>query len=86
MALIPCRECGKEISSEAAKCPHCGARKAPNVGARVFGFASLFAVLLTVVAWWAMFRPSPEQRYQDCVTHNLALEYEHRPQKQCDAP
>ena len=25
MALIKCEECGKEISSEALTCPHCGA-------------------------------------------------------------
>jgi RNA polymerase subunit RPABC4/transcription elongation factor Spt4/TM2 domain-containing membrane protein YozV len=25
MALIPCRECHREISSEAPACPHCGA-------------------------------------------------------------
>lgn len=24
MALIKCRECGKEVSSNAASCPHCG--------------------------------------------------------------
>ena len=24
MALIDCKECGKEISSEAPACPHCG--------------------------------------------------------------
>lgn len=24
MALQPCRECGKEVSTEAAQCPHCG--------------------------------------------------------------
>ena len=24
MALEPCRECGKEVSSEAPSCPHCG--------------------------------------------------------------
>jgi len=28
MALHPCRECGREVSSEAASCPHCGV-KAP---------------------------------------------------------
>lgn len=26
MAMIPCKECGKEVSSEAFKCPNCGAR------------------------------------------------------------
>ena len=25
MALIKCRECGKNISDEASSCPHCGA-------------------------------------------------------------
>jgi hypothetical protein len=25
MPLQPCRECGKEVSTEAAACPHCGA-------------------------------------------------------------
>ena len=28
MALIPCRECGKEIADSAPACPHCGAPKA----------------------------------------------------------
>ena len=27
MALMKCRECGHEISSEAASCPRCGAPK-----------------------------------------------------------
>lgn len=27
MALVPCRECGKEISSDANNCPHCGVSK-----------------------------------------------------------
>ena len=26
MAMIPCKEWGKEVSSEAFKCPNCGAR------------------------------------------------------------
>lgn len=24
MALVPCRECGSNVSTEAATCPHCG--------------------------------------------------------------
>lgn len=24
MALVACKECGREVSSSAAKCPHCG--------------------------------------------------------------
>ncbi len=29
MALAPCRECGKEVSTEATACPHCGAPRPP---------------------------------------------------------
>ena len=29
MALMPCPECGTEISTEAAACPKCGYRRAP---------------------------------------------------------
>lgn len=29
MALINCKECGKEVSSEAELCPHCGVRINP---------------------------------------------------------
>lgn len=31
MALIPCSECGKEISDKASACPHCGAPVASQV-------------------------------------------------------
>lgn len=27
MAMVPCRECGGSVSSEAALCPHCGIRE-----------------------------------------------------------
>lgn len=32
MALTQCRECGKEVSTEATACPHCGAKPAKKVG------------------------------------------------------
>jgi len=34
MALIACRECTREISSEALACPHCGAPKLQNASCR----------------------------------------------------
>ena len=41
MALIKCSECGKEISSNAKKCPHCGINvnlvKCPECGAKLNG-------------------------------------------------
>ena len=30
MALIPCKECGAEISTDAKTCPRCGARVKPK--------------------------------------------------------
>lgn len=32
MALIKCKECGKDISSLSDKCPHCGAPTHPTAG------------------------------------------------------
>jgi hypothetical protein len=32
MAIVSCRECGKEISTRAEKCPHCGVVRAGGVG------------------------------------------------------
>ena len=32
MAMIKCKECGKEISDQAAACPHCGAKPYKSSG------------------------------------------------------
>ncbi|CAA9362319.1 MAG: hypothetical protein AVDCRST_MAG89-3827 [uncultured Gemmatimonadetes bacterium] len=32
MAMVPCRECGGSVSSEAALCPHCGIREPAGAG------------------------------------------------------
>lgn len=37
MALVSCRECGKQVSSEAAVCPHCGIKKPSPKGIGRFG-------------------------------------------------
>lgn len=33
MALVSCRECKREVSSDAASCPHCGVADPAGVGA-----------------------------------------------------
>lgn len=39
MALTACRECGKEVSTEALACPHCGAPQAAlKTGWGMFGY------------------------------------------------
>jgi hypothetical protein len=44
MAMVACKECGKEISSKADKCPHCGVKIK-----RTSRFAWLMAVLSGLV-------------------------------------
>lgn len=34
MAMVKCKECGKEVSTQAQKCPHCGVTK-PAIKGRV---------------------------------------------------
>lgn len=52
MALVKCRECGKEISSQAKACPHCGAKQinkiAVGCGALV-GIALLAIVIIPIL-------------------------------------
>ena len=52
MALIPCRDCGAQISSEAKAWPHCGAEPRTSVSGiasagRVLGYIG-FAIVLFV--------------------------------------
>ncbi|MDF3821694.1 hypothetical protein P3G55_17450 [Leptospira sp. 96542] len=51
MALKPCRECKKEVSTEAKTCPHCGTpnptKKEPTLKEKVIG-AAVLAVLVLV--------------------------------------
>lgn len=44
MALIKCKECGKEVSSEAETCPHCGAR----IASKPMGCGSVIGILFVV--------------------------------------
>lgn len=45
MALTKCRECGKEISTTARSCPHCGAKRTSVLG-RIWLAAKLFVALI----------------------------------------
>lgn len=60
MALVNCRECGQTVSTEAKKCPHCGAaptktrRTEEIVGkigcAMTLFFTIPFLILLAIMA------------------------------------
>lgn len=49
MALINCKECGKEISSEAATCPHCGVKNTPQINLKAKAKTSEIIVGVIVV-------------------------------------
>lgn len=59
MALTNCRECSKEISNEAEKCPHCGAARKQSHG---IGTITLFAfiALVGIVGYDMMSATSPK--------------------------
>ena len=54
MSLIPCRECGKQISTDAAQCPNCGAYtgNVPNQRKIITRFA--FIAVLLAVLWYIL--------------------------------
>lgn len=53
MALIKCKECGKEISTSATACPHCGnpalAKKVEKVGISIIKFGLGVMVLIPFI-------------------------------------
>jgi hypothetical protein len=51
MALIQCHECKKEISSDAAACPHCGAKPRKGLGRGSILIIGLFAIFAAKFAW-----------------------------------
>lgn len=46
MSVIKCRECGKEVSDKADRCPHCGVKLKKNVGVLGIVFASLVGYMV----------------------------------------
>ena len=59
MALVPCRECGKEVSDAAEACPYCGI-KTPSKKRRQIKLAVTLMVILLIVgaSAWAYHRVS----------------------------
>jgi len=46
MTLKSCKECGKEVSDKAGKCPHCGA---PVQSGGILAMAILIAVIFILI-------------------------------------
>ena len=52
MALVKCRECGKEISSEAKNCPNCGAKPKNKVAAGCAGVLVLLVFIIVIASFF----------------------------------
>jgi hypothetical protein len=50
MALVPCRECGKEVSDQAEKCPNCGISTPSKKRRQIKLGITLFIILLIIGA------------------------------------
>ena len=51
MALIKCRECGKDVSSEADKCMHCGRETKYKQNWDIWSFVIAVIILYFLVKW-----------------------------------
>ena len=51
MALIICKECGKEVSDTAKSCPHCGYRNLQKTGGKLGVTSLVFGILAIVYAF-----------------------------------
>ncbi len=52
MAVVVCKECGKELSTEEAKCPHCGGTLKKR---RVSVFEKISYIFMLIVVFIALF-------------------------------
>jgi hypothetical protein len=59
MALVKCKECGKEISKKAGACPHCGA-KARRTGCLTWCIAGFAALVIIGAISNSMRGPDPD--------------------------
>lgn len=52
MALVKCRECGREISSDAKSCPNCGAKPKNKAATGCAGVLALFVFIIVIAAFF----------------------------------
>lgn len=69
MAIRPCKECGKDMSTTAAACPHCGAKQK-----RTSGFTWIIAVFLGLMVFaWINISLDRDQRAEATAAKAAAL-------------
>ena len=70
MSLVPCKECGTEISTKAASCPKCGARPARQWGGSNPVGVVVAAVVLALVVYSVMKTAIPPMK-PHCTMNGL---------------
>lgn len=60
MPLKPCRECNREISTDARSCPHCGKRAPTGTPPSAKGAAIAFFGFVAILAVYFQNTPAPE--------------------------
>lgn len=75
MALVPCSECGKEVSDKANVCPHCGIKRKKELGnlKGCLGITAIFAVGFFVVLFVFSFA-EPKKNAIDVCKMMLRME------------
>lgn len=72
MALIKCKECGKEVSSTAKVCPHCG-KKDPAVAElseKTMGIIWIISIVIVLCLFKSCFGgPKPDSEYYQCLDY-----------------
>lgn len=73
MALAPCKECGREVSSDATTCPQCGARQRASVWPKVLGGFALLVGAFFAYGFYLQSLPGADEAtrardaYKVCV-------------------
>lgn len=75
MALIPCKECGKEISTQALACPACGART-PRASRLYAIVATTIAVFGIATGVWRAVQPSAAEEAAKTASDSLIAQRE----------
>lgn len=67
MALVQCHECKAQISSDAKKCPQCGAKQKRSVGWIAKGFGAILVIAMVKCSYDQSVRPPPPPKSPEQV-------------------
>ncbi len=76
MALKNCRECGKEVSSKASTCPHCGYKLKKKLGCFSWiAIIFIIVVIITIIEVMTRSTSSDRDYTSERTAYNLSKDY-----------